>query len=534
MLVLANILQKSIDGSGLFKSMNKGNSWTQIASPDLYNDFKNVSRIIVNPEDENEIIVTTSNSVWEENSEGAIYKSIDGGESWNRKRSSSEELYDDIDYDPSNFNTIYVAINNLGVIKSIDGGETWTYKNKGMNPEGRVEIAVSHLNTDRIWASVEGSRSGVFSDLYVSNDGGENWSLLINLNNQNEDFLGGQGWYNNIITPHPFNEDIVYVGGVNTWKFQYLKNEGGSSEISLDIIENGISEFMSLVDFDGNYYDGKIDGLNSEEDLIPIEIRFGSGSQKAHRFTVNGRASGVPDSDYKYENYVDVPFQVWNTQTNTQLMVAFRDQGEDGNFNLIELETSDNVNPLNHSREYIYIYDVPYSIDPNIEIAQDGGIDKNRIYFLWPLLVEGSNYDESNFPKSNLSINIVSYDIAYRKTEILSDAYEEYENPINSYLDQDTRTTGFHPDQHNILIGDIDESNQSFRLYITNDGGVYQSVKNADPGINDGDFEYVSFGYNTTQFYSADKAPGQYRFIGGMQDNGTWYHDINTEGAAKR
>ena len=56
---------------------------------------------------------------------------------------------------------------------------------------------------------------------------------------------------------------------------------------------------------------------------------------------------------------------------------------------------------------------------------------------------------------------------------------------------------------------------------MTNDGGVYLSKNSTQPGITDDDFEYVSLGYNSTQFYSADKMPGQNRYIGGMQDNGS-------------
>ena len=514
-----------VDGAGLFKSTDKGVTWTQVASPADFSDFKNVSRIIVNPDDENELVVTSRNSLWASTFQAAIYKSTDGGTTWTRTRSSTSQRYDDIDYDPTDFNTMYVAVQGFGVIKSTDGGETWADANTGMNPSGRVEITVSPVNTDRLWASVQGGVSGTGSDLYVSDDGAASWQIAINPAG-NEDFLGGQGWYDNIITAHPFDENIVYVGGVNTFKFELTGS--ATSTRSLETSQGGTEAFMSYINFGGDYLGGGLSVEAPDEDLRSIEIRFGVGTQKAHRFTVDGRGPGVPDSDYQYEEYVDVPFQVWDTENNVQLMAAFRDQQEDGAWNLIESNTSGAE--ADHSREYLFIYNVEYSESPDASIGQNGGVGNDRIYFFWPILTAGATFNADDLPVSTLSVELVDLAGQERTTDIVSDAYGQFDG-TNSFP-QSTRTAGLHPDQHNIVIGDIDEANQTFRLYITNDGGVYESVSTTDPGPNDGDFEYVSYGYNTTQFYGADKAPGEYRFVGGMQDNGTWYHAAGTEGSA--
>lgn len=515
-----------IDGSGMFKSTDKGQTWTQIANPADFNDFRNVSRIIVNPADENEVVVTCRNSLWEGRLEGAIYKTTDGGTSWTRTRTSTTQRYDDIDYDPSDWNTMYVAVAGFGVIKSTDAGETWFDANAGMNPSRRVEITVSSVNTDRIWASAEGGVSGTGSDLYVSDDGAQTWQIALNASGANEDFLGGQGFYDNIITAHPFDEDIVYVGGVNTFKFELTGTT--TSITSIDTDQGGSEAFMSFINFGGDYLGGGLSIEAPQDELRSIEIRFGVGTQKAHRFTVNGRGSGVPDSDYEYEDYVDVPFQVWDTENNVQLMAAFRDQQEEGAWNLIESNTDGNE--AEHSREYLFIYNVEYSETPDASIGQDGGVDNGRIYFFWPILTPGGTFDSDNLPASTLTVELVELSGQERVTDIVSDAYNDFDG-TNSFP-QNTRTAGLHPDQHNIVIGDIDEANGTFRLYITNDGGVYESISSTDPGPNTGDFDYVSYGYNTMQFYGADKAPGEYRFIGGTQDNGTWYTPAGTEGSA--
>lgn len=518
-----------IDGAGIFKSTDKGATWTQVVGPDTYSDLKNVSRLAIDPNDENVVIATTRNGRWEGSLQAAIYKTTDGGVTWTNLRSSSSERYDDIAVSPTDFNTIYVAIQGIGVIKSTDGGTTWSSASSGMTPGGRVEIAISPVNENRLWASVEGGVSGNGSDLYVSSDGAATWNIAINTSGANEDFLGGQGWYDNYATAHPFDEDIVYVGGVNNWKFELGSGEVTASE-TLETSQNGTQAFMTYVDFGGTYLGGGMDipdGV-AVSDLLDVEIRFGEGTQMAHRFTVGGAGSGVASSGYFYENYVEVPFQAWDTENNVQLMVSFRDQQEDGAWNLIESNTGGASE--DQSREYFYVHNVTYSTTADANIAQDGGIDAGQMYFVWPVLVGGASFNPANLPVSNLAVFKSTLQGVERITTNISDAYNDFNGPNG--FPQSARDQGIHPDQHNMVIADIDEANQTFRTMNTNDGGVYQSVSSTDPGVNNGDFTYVSYGYNTTQFYGADKAPGENRFIGGMQDNGTWYHAEGVEGAA--
>ncbi|WP_421874825.1 VPS10 domain-containing protein [Marinoscillum sp.] len=516
-----------IDGSGMFKSTDRGLSWTQIADPSEMPDFKNVSRIVVDPNDENTVLATTRNTVWG-GFRAAIYKTTDGGASWTRVRSSTSQRYDDIDYDPSDFNTLYVAVRALGVIKSTDGGATWTDASEGLVPSGRVEITVSPVNTNRIWASVEGGLSGNGSDLYVSNDGAQSWLLAVNSSGSNEDFLGGQGWYDNIITAHPFDEDIVYVGGVNTWKFEL--NGGQGTEIrSIQPEQGGTASFMSFINFGGAYLGGGMDvGTVSEEDLLPVEIRFGQGTQKAHRFTVGGQGPSVPKNDYVYEDYVEVPFQVWDTENNVQLMASFRDQQEDGNWNLIAPNTEGATQ--NHSREYLYIHNVPYSESADASISVTGGHETNQMYFFWPVLASGASFNAASLPESNLQVNFQITVGTTKVTTSVTDAYGQFDGPNG--FPQATRSQGLHPDQHNIVMYDLNDNAKTFRMLVGNDGGVYRTVSSSNPGPVEGHYEFISYGYNTTQFYSADKAPGQNRYAGGMQDNGTWYHRAGVEGGA--
>ena len=129
---------------------------------------------------------------------------------------------------------------------------------------------------------------------------------------------------------------------------------------------------MDFVSFDsGVFFQSKLAvGDIPDSDFVSIEWRFGPGlSQMAHRFQVPADAgnngdggAGVPDSVYTYEDYVEVPFQVWDIDNNKQLMVSFRDQQRDGVFNLNPRDTDNDPGLLN-TREYFYAHAVDYDPD---------------------------------------------------------------------------------------------------------------------------------------------------------------------------
>ncbi len=519
------------DGAGIFKSTDFGESWTQVADPSIYPDMVNVSRIIVDPADADIAIATTRNSIWADSLEAAIYKTTDGGETWQAMLQSTEMRFDDLDYDPNDFSIQYVAVQGEGVLKSTDGGETWTDSSVGLNPSGRIEITVSPVNTSYIWASAQGGETNTGSDLYISTDGASTWSLLSTEDlTDNVDFLGGQGWYDNIITAHPYDQDVVYVGGVNLWKFELSGDSVSTTRFQT--VERETQGFFGLINFGGSIGGGGVDiGDDFEvEELKTVELRFGQGGQKAHRFIVNGRGSGVPPSLYFYQDYVDVPFTAWDVENDVQLMVSFRDQQEDGAWNLISEFTGEPSS--DNSREYIYIHDIPYSEEADLNIAMNGGQEHQSLYFLWPVLTNDSPFADNNFPVSSFRIEKNSTSALEKRVKNISDAYFEYDR-INTFSSANFQNNeGMHPDQHNITLLIDDPVRKRFRLLIGNDGGLYVSDVSQDPGIFDGVFSYAGFGYNTTQFYSADKAPREDRYIGGMQDNSTWFTPLRVSADA--
>jgi hypothetical protein len=503
-----------IRGMGMFKSTDRGQTWSYLSST---NTFSDINRAIVDPANENIVVVATNNG---------IYRTTNGGTSWTKV--SDRFPIQDLQATPGNFAVQYAAQRFFGVIKSTDGGQTWFQSNAGMDLSGRVEIAVSPVKTDRIFASAQGELSGNRSDLYMSDNGGETWSLInIIFNSKPVDFLGGtveveQGWYNNAISCDPFNANVVYFGGVNLFRAEItsviVKEDEGYF-----VFENKTDEFMTLVNA-LNFSNSNFD-VGSAANKITVEIRFGPGkSQKAHRFLVpEGATSGVPDANYNYANYVSVPFEVWDVTNNRQLMVSFRDQDRNGEFNL-KLRNVDGT-ALEQSREYIYVNNVTYNeAAPSPAIGTTGGHIHNQMYFFWPVLAAGKTWPD-DIVESKLRFTFLSRKTLNATTIICSDAYTV--GGKNNFVNYGT---DFHPDQHIMIM--IPMSPNTYKILISNDGGVFVSNTSSNPGINQGDWSMRGVTFNTTQFYGADKRPGFDEYIGGTQDNGTWKSPANSIASA--
>ena len=506
-----------INGSGLFKSTNHGQDWFQIISPDEIPAAQQIGRIIINPENTNEVVVSGTSSKWSQESvKSGIYKSLDGGISWSESLLlTNGDVVDMVLNDPTNWNIQYAAIAGRGVYKSTNGGQNWLGKSIGLpsNP-GRIELGISPINSKIIWASEE---NGV---LYVSKDGAESWSFVGELNSsQNFNFLI-QGSYDNAVLAHPFDADKVYIGGVNLWEFTLT--DSVKSVKNLELRKSNTEDFLAFIDFGGAQFGGIMDigevGLSRIEN---IELRFGQGTQKAHRFTVNGAGSGVNDSNYKYEDYVEVPFQVWDVNNDKQLMASFRDQQEDGKWNLIPANTTSESSL--HSREYLFIHLIEYNESPNSNIAINGGQTFQQMYFFWPVGIENYTFDPFDLPISQIEIGFFNKQTIVRETFNISDAYNQFDGN-NSLLNNKPANgeNAVHPDHHSLHAININTSDQTFNLLSTNDGGIYLSKLSKQPGHEDMSFDFVSTGFNTTQFYAADKMPGEDRYIGGMQDQGTY------------
>lgn len=518
------------NGQGLMKSIDKGETWEFIPGTNA-EEFSNISRMIVDPTDENTILISSSGKTFLSNdqNDGYIFKSTDGGNSWTKVFESAFVIAQII-ADPKDFNKQYASINNGSVIRSSDAGETWTTPNKvvkapiddpnlatfdlSFSGVGRIELAIANNNTDIIYASVNlGIIPGVRnnpSSLYISTDGGESWIRAVTANSQTEEnWLGfqdiEQGNYDNTALVSPLNDSIVYLGGIGMEQFTMGPLAGTDTTVTLDYdfikLENILQPFRIFTDA----------GVGiSPEEFVSVEIRFGV-TQKAHRFTVpEGATSGVPENQHFYQDYVDVPFQVWDIDNDQQLMVSFRDNNDNGIYDLND--------DFNLSRSYIFVNNFPYADEPEESIAVDGGHVQRSSFLLWLVTPTGVIWDTDEI-QENATI-LLSIEESIEQSMV-----GRYVKVANPYQRSGSNFTGpnsldfLHPDHHNMMF--INATNESFTIVNANDGGVYISDTSLNPGIRDAGWYFASQGYNTTTYYGADKSPTEERFIGGPQDQGT-------------
>ena len=509
----------AIRGNGIFKSTDRGVTWTHVASTISNPDFHYVNKILVDPVDENKVYAANN---------AGIYLSEDGGASWTELLAPAGRVQD-LDMDPSNSSRMYACVNSTGVYRSDDAGQTWALASSGIaSTEGsirRIELDISPVDNNIIYVSAEVA-SGA-DQVFRTTDGGDTWNRFGQLTGSPIEYLGGQGWYDNAIVAHPYDADQVFVAGVEIFDISF---NGSITETDPTILgASSNAPFMTFVNFGGEYLGGGLmlgsatESINfSEDDWTSVEVRFGPGlSQKAHRFTVpaNGGTNGdggagVPASDYTYEDYVDVPFEVWDVDNNIQLNVSFRDQEADGAFDLEAGSDSDG----SRAREYFFISATPYDAEnANSDITgRSAGHTYKMLYFIWPRLASGSTWTPNDLPESQISVDYGVTTVAGGTATAIADPYGRF----------NSSNPGVHPDHHSLYMIPKDPGNNVFWLLNLNDGGGSLSTNNGTV-IN-------QFGntMHTTQFYGADKAPGATRYIGGTQDNGTWVSPAGTDPTA--
>jgi len=220
-------------GDGTYRSEDGGKTWKHIGLGDSH--F--IGEIVVHPKNEDVAWVAVLGHAFgnEGNSERGVFKTTDGGENWERVLYHNENTGAvDIEIDPNNPRILYASLweayrnpwemssggEGSGLYKSTDGGKNWENISqrpglpKGMS--GKIGVAISPLNSDRIWTIIENDNGGLFK----SDDGGETWSRTTADRN-----LRQRAWYYTHVVAGTNHEDEVYVLNVGFHK----STDGGNS-----------------------------------------------------------------------------------------------------------------------------------------------------------------------------------------------------------------------------------------------------------------------------------------------------------------
>lgn len=224
-------------GDGVYKSTDAGKTWKHAGLADT----RHIGRVRVHPKNPDVVYVAALGHIFGPNEERGVFRSTDGGKSWQKVLSRGDKAGAvDLILDPNNPRVVYAGFWEVyrkpwtlesggpgsGLAKSTDGGDTWTdiTRNPGL-PKGlvgKVGITVSPANSERLWAIIEAEDGGVFR----SDNGGATW---IKTNEQRN--LRQRAWYYTRIYADPQNADTMYV--LNTGF--YKSNDGGRTYTTIGV-----------------------------------------------------------------------------------------------------------------------------------------------------------------------------------------------------------------------------------------------------------------------------------------------------------
>ncbi len=210
------------EGDGVYKSTDAGRTWTHAG----LEATRVISRILIHPTNPDLIYVAAQGSLYAPSKDRGIYRSKDGGATWQRILFVNETAgAADLAMDPRNPRILYAAFwdrqrqpwgmrsigAGSGIYKSTDFGDTWKKIDQGL-PEamGKIGIAVS-ANSDRLYAIVESADPK--GGLYRSDDAGKTWKLL----NTSADLMSRPYYYMRLACD-PKNPDVVWELDMLLWK----------------------------------------------------------------------------------------------------------------------------------------------------------------------------------------------------------------------------------------------------------------------------------------------------------------------------
>jgi photosystem II stability/assembly factor-like uncharacterized protein len=211
-------------GYGIWKSEDAGKTWSFKGLP----KSRHIPRIRIHPRNPDLVYAAVLGDLFQSSDERGVYRSKDGGKTWEKILFANKDAGAiDLLIDPGNSRVLYATTwrvrrtpyslesggEGSALWKSTDGGDTWKNisANKGL-PEGIwgiAGVAVSPLNSNRVWAIIENENGGV----YRSDDGGDTWRKL------NDDrSLRQRAWYYTRIYADTKDAEIVYVLNVGYHK----------------------------------------------------------------------------------------------------------------------------------------------------------------------------------------------------------------------------------------------------------------------------------------------------------------------------
>ncbi len=283
----ANIFRSSNPGCGIYKTTDGGKTWKHMGLENTYT----IARIVVHPGNPDVVYVAATGHEWTLNRERGLYKTTDGGESWDKILYIDKETgVTDLVMHPGNPDILYAATwqrtrlkwndprtyahhKNNGIFKSTDGGKNWEKMNKGLpkpHHRGRIGIDIARSNPDVLYCFIDNyeiayeaaegeldaygrQKEDVIrgATVYRSDNGGESWYQVSGLTGETKKFMESHsntyGWVFGQIRVDPNDENTIYTGGI--W---------------LNQSEDGGATFREIKDIHADHHGLWIDPNNSD------------------------------------------------------------------------------------------------------------------------------------------------------------------------------------------------------------------------------------------------------------------------------
>ena len=223
------------DGNGVFKSTNAGITWQSKGLPNV----GSISKIVIDPDNDDAVFVSAMGPVFRNDTNRGVYKSVDGGDTWEQKLFVSDSTgIIDMAIHPTNGDIIYAAswerirrpqYRHYGgetsrLYRSLDGGDTWIEMTNGLpslpSEKGRISIAISQSNPEVLYSRYADA-TGNIQGVYKTVDGGDVWTEVNGSGLQN---VGFHWWFRGVVID-PDDENIIYNVDFNVQK----STDGGAN-----------------------------------------------------------------------------------------------------------------------------------------------------------------------------------------------------------------------------------------------------------------------------------------------------------------
>lgn len=177
---------------GVLKSLDGGASWNTTGLNWTIYQQRTIAKILINPNNPEILFAATSDG---------LFRTTNSGLDWTNILSGN---FDDIEFKPGDYNTIYAATTKF--YRTTDGGDSFT-ETTGVPTSSRVQIAVTEGNPEYVYFF--SSKNGI----YRSTDSGDSFIKQSSQPNQ-----GSQDWYDLAMDVSQTNPEMVHIGEINTWR----------------------------------------------------------------------------------------------------------------------------------------------------------------------------------------------------------------------------------------------------------------------------------------------------------------------------